>query len=340
MPKNNSKKNNRNNNSNQNNLRRSSRKRKMSPKLKRSLRNPSSECHFIWDTHNNKFINDFNKHKFLCRTNRSGKKMYYKRGYNNKSYNFIGYQNKLDTCIGLANTYGSKKITEEKLCNSKDTQFNNFINVNKYLGNLFTKKNVNNFFKDLMEIIFINTKTNKLTYQETLDNILSGAYCVFSNDNGQVFDTLYKKHKSDIFKDAQHAAGGSDGFSTHFSHGDHYRLGFGTLYDTQGKVSNRFDFIIGRRPILSKWQYKNKPNTNKFEEYQGDTWMQFEAYRMTGLMNKMLHTKSTAQYLYHLKNRNVGPFGTSPYTEMSKPLILNHCGYSNDSNMKSCNLKI
>ena len=331
--------NSRKNNSNRNNLRRSTRKKKISQKLKRSLRNPGNECHFIWDSRNDKFITDFNKNKFLCRTNRGGKKMFYKKGNNKQNYNFVGYQNKIDRCIGLANTYGSKKITEEKLCNSMDNEMNNFVKVDKYMKRLFTKPNVESFFKELMEIIFINTENKDLNYQDILDNILSGAYCIFANDNGKVFNSLRKKHQLTIFKDAKHAPGGSDGFSTHFSHGDHYRLGFGTLYDPHDKVSNRFDFIIGRRPILSKWQYKNKPNTKIFEEYQGDTWMQFEAYRMTGLMNKMLHTKSTAQYLYHLKNRNVGPFGTSPYTEMGKPLILNHCGYSND-NMKICKLKV
>lgn len=326
------------NNTNKN-LRRSHRIRKISPKLKRSLRNPSHDCHFLWDTRNGDFITNFNKNKFLCRTNRGGIKMFYKKNIKKNYYNFVGYQNKIDKCIGLANTYKTQKITEEEMCNSENNEMNNFINVDKYLNSLFKKPNVESFFKDLMEIIFINTENKDLNYQEILDNILKGAYCIFSNDNGKVFNSLRMKHKSTIFKKAKHAPGGSDGFSSHYSHGDHYRLGFGKLYDTKGKVSDRFDFLIGRRPILNEWKYKNKSVMSNFYDYQGDTWMQFESYRMGGPVNFLGHSVSAAEYFYHKKQKNIGPYGKSAYTEMGTPLVLNHCGTTN-SGMKSCKLRV
>lgn len=325
-------------NTRKNNLRRSSRKRIISSKLKRSLSNPGNDCHFLWDTKKGDFINNFNKNKFFCRTNRSGKKMFYKKNNKKKEYKFVGYQNKIDRCIGLANVYNTEKITEEELCDSEKNDINNFVNVDKYLKSLFTKPKVESFFKDLMEIIFINTQNTDLNYQEILDAILSGAYCIFSNDKGEVFSSLFNKYKSTIFKNASHGPGGSDGFSSHYSHKDHYRLGVGKLYDTKDRVSNRFDFLIGRRPIINKWQYKNKSVMSKFYDYQGDTWMQFESFRMGGPVNFLGHAASAAEYFLHRKQKNIGPYGKSSYTEMGTPLILNLC--KKNSSIKRCKIRV
>lgn len=217
--------------------------------------------------------------------------------------------------------------------------------ITDYLAFLDTNQNVKPFFKKLFRLIFVNAESSKYNYENLLRHILSGGYCVIANDNGYVFDELVKMFKSSkrLKKGIHYGKGGFDGFSTHFSEGDQYRLGSGALFDTSKEINTDFDLVIGKRPVIESWQYKNDRKKRYFKKYQGDTWFQFEGFRTETRLQKIKHGISTIDYGLNMlaskiipgtELRNIGPYGKSIYTEFN-PLVLSFTG-KNSNNLSVC----
>ena len=334
-------------------IRRSKRQKKMS---KKGIQNFKNTCSYFWSLPKNDF-KDKTKIKVLCDSNRTKQKLFY--GKQNQKYKFIGYEKKFNECLRLYNEFNKIKINKDDICTKHD-ELKEFNEVSKYLEDMvYNKYNVKPIFKMLFELIFTHTSSKDLDYKELLDNILSGAYCVIEGDNGYLFSKILSK----VFKDnkplkrgTDYAMGGYDGFSTHYSFGFHYRLGYGTLFNHNGDQNKHFDFLIGQRPILDEWDYIID-NKSSFTKYQGDTWFQFEESRNSSISNKFRHAKSTIKYAAtgllsyttfgYSKLKNIGPFGKSIYTEYN-PLVISTCGKSkhdSDHNpgykkLKVCDIKI
>ena len=217
--------------------------------------------------------------------------------------------------------------------------------ITDYLAFLDTNQNVKPFFKKLFKLIFVNAESNKYNYENLLSHILSGGYCVIANDNGYVYDELVKMFKSSkrLKKGVHYGKGGCDGFSSHFSEGDQYRLGSGALFNTSREINTDFDLVIGKRPILESWQYKSGNKKCFFKKYQADTWFQFEGCRTETKLQKIKHGISTLDYGLNMlaskiisgsELRNIGPYGKSIYTEFNL-LVLNFTG-KNSNNLSVC----
>jgi hypothetical protein len=139
-----------------------------------------------------------------------------------------------------------------------------------------------------------------------LDEIYNGAFVILQD--GGYFYRIYGKHGRLCNLDAIPSE------SSHDSEQPQYRLGNGTLTgiandgtcDTT-KMNSRFDLLMG---------------TSLIENFYGNTWFQFEYANMLTWVNKWpLHGYA---YLQHLAtHKNIGPFGSSEYTEYTKCIILN-----------------
>lgn len=320
------------------------RKMKMSKKALDSFKS-TDQCHFLWDNSTENFVDNLEKHKFFCHTNMNGTKLFYKK-YKN-TYRFIGYSNKIRYCLGRLNDYSMTPISEGDLCKNNDPTFKKYKIISSYLSLLSKKKTVKSFFKELFELIFIHSES-RLSYEELLSNILSGGYCVISNDKGYIFNRLVTMFKSSkkLKRGLHYGKGGCDGFSSHFSDGDQYRLGSGALFNISDEINTDFDMVIGRRPILDNWQYDSGKQMSYFIDNEGDTWFQFEAHRNESALEKIKHGISAIDYgvgmlasciIPSMKLKNIGPYGRSVYTEFN-PLVLNFCGMSSNK-LKMCSIK-
>ena len=331
----------------------SKRTKKMS---KKGINNFKSECSYFWDK-NNKNYKKKDKINILCKPNKKTQKIMY--GKELDKYKFIGYENNFNRCLTLYNTYSKNFIDKDKICKNQDDKLIEFKEVMNYLESFVYKKiNVEPRFKLLFELIFTYTQPNNIDYLELLNEILRGAYCIVDGDNGYIYTKIYSKllkNKFKFKKNVNFGKGGFDGFSSHFSYGDHYRLGWGSLFNDKGMINNNFDFLIGRRPVLEEWAYKIDKKSS-FMNYQGDTWFQFEESRNESLTNKLRHTGSTIKYIAsgilsyatfgYTKLKNIGPFGKSIYTEYN-PLVIKTCGWydkkSNNTGYKDpkiCDIKL
>jgi hypothetical protein len=89
--------------------------------------------------------------------------------------------------------------------------------------------------------------------------------------------------------------------------GSLYKAAFNDSLD-KAKANDMFDLLVGTSP---------------FEQFYGDTWLQFEKAGIKTSKEWTYHVAAFVQYI--LLGKNVGPFGSSDYAEYKKPLILTTC---------------
>ena len=289
--------------------------RNMSVKAKESFKQNCAPF-YDFDIDNFKQRNDIIKN-VKCKPGKTGNMLYYKRD-DSDEYNFIPQKQLNENgCYSNYNTYSSSEDTLEAndlLINCSKDQFKDvnkeYVSLLKYIEDLSKQLDVdikiNEFIYDLIEYTNINLYGIK--------ELFNGAFVIIKDDNGYFF---YKYKSSGRMCNTRKKISESS-HDTLFKDGQ-YRMGKGILYncDTSKnecslntkKKSSVFDLLVGTSPI---------------ENYYGDTWIQFEYANILGFKNKfLLHGYSFLAYKYY--GKNIGPLGTSEYTEYTKPLILEVC---------------
>lgn len=206
--------------------------------------------------------------------------------------------------------------------------------VKKYLNKTKNKNtNMERFIRVFLHMLLVYAKPMdkyKMTPKLFLNEILNGAYCIIKGDKGEFFDFVINHYKNSTnikFKrNVDYGIGGHSLFSSHFSDNDHWRVGKGTIYGLKkNNVNRNFDLLIGKRPIISKWNKKYGDYKEYFKDHQGDTWFQFEESRNNTYTDRLRHSLSSSKYLLSVvgektglgKRKNIGPFGKSVYTEFN-----------------------
>jgi hypothetical protein len=253
--------------------------------------------------------------KFRCKKTKTGKELlYFKRG---KEYlNIPKKQLHEHRCFKNYNKYytedksnsESDLTMDDLLTGCSKTQFEDinpeYVKLSNFVEKLDTKldvdDNITSFIKDLVEYTNINLYGIK--------EIFNGAFVVIKGDHGYFF----KKYKL-IGRECKLRIKIAESSHDSLYKNPQYRMGNGVLYNYDSskslKLNNAFDLLVGTSPI---------------EEFYGDTWIQFEYANIKGFVNKyMRHVYSFLKY--KLSGKNVGPLGTSEYTEYTKPLILEVC---------------
>lgn len=150
---------------------------------------------------------------------------------------------------------------------------------------------------------------------DNLCEILCGAYVIIENDHG-LFYERWKQYQEKTMQFYSKQAKLTRSKSSHKSVVSQYRINGGKLYTPDGtRTSTDFDFLIGR----SDWLGDQK------QQYAHTTF-QFERTNLESTGNMMKHVMIDYMYHWlHSKLTNVGPFGTSKYTEKQSPLVLKAC---------------
>jgi hypothetical protein len=134
-----------------------------------------------------------------------------------------------------------------------------------------------------------------------LKHLLKGANFVIKNDKSFFYNKLKKYcSRKDTLKNK----------SSHYSCKKNYRIGKHKIYNTNGKINNNYDCIIGKICF-------DKDNLN---HNYCNTWFQFEKTRTDTTINKLKHSFDYVKYI--ITKQNIGPFGYSKYT-YENPIILN-----------------
>lgn len=198
----------------------------------------------------------------------------------------------------------TKQISNVNIPPIKDTQ------------NIKLSNHIYDFIEDLL--LYTN-----ITY-EKLKEIFRGAFVIIRGDK----KSFYEKYNN--VKYIYQIAKLSDGTTSHKSGEENQlRLGAGDLIscgDVCKKTSNFFDLLVGTT---------DESHSYDKGDSSSDTWFQFE-YAKNDTENKDKHFIST---IVHLQTyRNVGPFGTSKYTDKTKKYLdLDVCDSTNSDVCDSAN---
>ncbi len=192
-------------------------------------------------------------------------------------------------------------------CSNNPDENKCYDNILKYLKR--HEKTIDETFRTI--IIDLITKTNFDYY--IFKKILNGAYVVIK-DNGYFYKKWIKNHKDNLQKQNKALEPIFNMFnsSSHYSCHSQRRLGNGVIYDTNGNITNTFDFLIGTSCLHKSNICKNKKKCH--------TWFQLERSRISSIFYSIEHTFDYFSYL--INGKNIGPFGESEHTESNNPIIL------------------
>lgn len=193
----------------------------------------------------------------------------------------------------------------------KDKNKNSF-NKNSYNKILEYLKRHHRTIDETFKLIIIDLLTETDFDYHIFKKILKGAY-ILINDNGYFYNKWIKFHKNHLcIQNKNFDYSFFSHSSSHYSCNNQFRLGNGIIYDTEGKLTNTYDLLIGTSCLHKNNICKNNKKC--------DTWFQLERSRLSSFSNFFEHMNDYLNYVLH--GFNIGPFGESDHTENNNPIIL------------------